>query len=180
MVNLLPPSAKKKYVFEYYARALAVLLFLLTAAGFVLGALMVPLWVSIEIQGTAIANDYEVAVAGTESYTGLEDDITRANTIATELDRVSGYEPLLPYLTEVEARANPAISIASVSIARDARQQVQSMVVTGEAGTRASLAEYRDSLEASPSFTSAELPISNLAKDRDVPFSISVTIAQPQ
>jgi len=176
MVNLLPPTAKRKYVIEYYMRALTVLLFLLTAAMLVLGALMLPLWVSVEIQNKALSAPYAQAVADTASYVELEDKITSANLLVNELDRVRRYEPLLPRILLIHSLAGSEVVINSVAEQRTKEGVVAEVSVTGVAATRAALAAFRDRLEADKQFTSVALPISNLAKDLEVPFSVTITV----
>ena len=48
------------------------------------------------------------------------------------------------------------------------------MMISGDATTRQALADFRDRLLRQPEISDVVLPISNLAKDRDIKFSISV------
>ncbi len=47
--------------------------------------------------------------------------------------------------------------------------------INGIAATRASLSAFRVRLESHESVKAVELPLSNLVKDTDVPFSLTVT-----
>jgi|TARA_Y100000310_G_scaffold169509_1_gene169608 hypothetical protein len=49
------------------------------------------------------------------------------------------------------------------------------MLVTGEADSRESLLEFKKLLEREKQFRDVELPVSNLASDRDIKFSIKIT-----
>ncbi len=178
MVNLLPPTAKKKYVVEYYVRTVTVWLFLITAALVVVGSLMIPLWVSVEIQNAAIAPAYERAFKGGASFAELEGDIIAANTLAGELNRSSQYQLLLPYIIRLQELSGSLVSIQSISMQRSEKGEVKEIMVTGVAATRVALAAYRDALEVETMFAAVELPISNLAKDLDVPFNITITTTQ--
>jgi hypothetical protein len=51
--------------------------------------------------------------------------------------------------------------------------------ITGTATDRQALATFRDQMLAHPLITEVDLPISNLASDKDILFSLSVTMANP-
>jgi hypothetical protein len=74
-----------------------------------------------------------------------------------------------------------AVAVSKVSVGRydvsrhDGR--VAPVVVTGLASSRAALAGFRDALLKSPLVAKVDLPISNFAQDRDIQFTLTITIA---
>lgn len=176
MVNLLPQTAKRQLVIEYYVRVVSVWLFLLTGAMIVLGMLLVPISVLVSLQLDAYNETFVRVSADNESFGDSEDAVITANVLAGELNKISTYERVWSDVALVQALAENTISIASIEIERTDVGTIETITVTGEATTRAALAAFRDRIEASPRFVSAALPISNLAKDKEVPFSIDITV----
>ncbi len=173
MVNLLPEVAKQQIVTEYHVRVLSVWLALLTAAFIVLTALLAPVGLLVELQLRAYGETFARVSADNTTYAEAEAAVVAANTLARELDRVDTFATLWDVVLLVNTLASEAITIESVSLART-DGVVESMTVTGVADTRATLAEFRDAIEANERFVSADLPLSNLAKDRDITFSIEI------
>lgn len=179
MVNLLPTAAKRQIVVEYYLRTVTVWLFLLTGAATVLGMLLIPVAVLVNLQLDAYAETYTRVSADNASFAEAEEDVRQANDLASLLSGVSAYAPVWPDIAFVMDMAGPAITVTEVNAVRE-KEVVAAVTVSGDAATRAALAAYRDALEADPRVLSAALPLSNLAKDRDVPFSIVVTFNREQ
>lgn len=50
--------------------------------------------------------------------------------------------------------------------------------LVGNAATRSNLAAFGDAVESHYRFDDAEIPISNLAKDRDINFTMTVTMTE--
>lgn len=75
-------------------------------------------------------------------------------------------------LERIGARREPGISITSVALRRGAEKGAIS--ISGKAATRDALVSFSKSLQGEPSFGSVNLPVSSLAKSKDIPFSISI------
>jgi hypothetical protein len=176
MVNLLPQAAKRHLVVEYYVRVATVWFFLLTGAMVVLGMFLVPISVLVGLQLSAYDETFTRVSADNATFGDSEKAVLAANVVASELNRVTAYAPVLDLVSTVEGLAEHTISIDGVNLERSKAGAVETITVTGEATTRAALAAFRDRIEAEPRFKSAALPISNLAKDKDVPFSIAITV----
>lgn len=173
MVNLLPEAAKRQIVTEYYVRVGSVWLALLTAAFLVLTALLAPVWLLVELQQRVYADTFMRVSADNTTYADAEAQVVAANELARELNRVDGVVPLWDDILLLNSLASSAITIESISMART-KGVMETMTVSGVAETRATLAEFRDAIEANERFASADLPLSNLAKDRDITFSITI------
>lgn len=176
MVNLLPQTAKRQLVVEYYVRVVSVWLFLVTGAMLVLGVLLMPISVLVDLQLKAFDETFTRVSADNASFADSEKSVLAANVLASELNRIDAYAPLLDDVTAIQDLADSAISIRSITLERTEAGVVETITVTGEAATRAALASFRDRIEDAPRFIGAALPISNLAKDKEVPFSIAITV----
>lgn len=180
MINLIPPHARKQVKFEYWVRVVSVWVLLIATALLIVGFLLVPSYVLIQSQLAASERQYQEAVAGGASYAELEEEVAIANKNAAKL--LSGGSTLLftSILDELELVTDDTITLTSIDLKRTESNTVESMSVRGVADSRIDLVAYRDAIEAHNFFTSAELPIENLAKDKDVPFNITVVLKQPK
>jgi len=76
-------------------------------------------------------------------------------------------------------KANPGrISYKQFTINTDEQGVIEEVLVQGVSPTRSELAQYKVSLEDNPLFESAEVPISDLARDANLPFVITITLSQ--
>lgn len=179
MINLLPPQGKKALVTEYYTRLAVISLIFLALAGLILIALSLPVFVLIRSQLNAYANTYSETEAKIDSYADSVAQVQSANALATELNRQLELPPMLPYLDKIDTLAGDSISINTINMKRTASGQIEAVTIGGSAATRSSLAAFRDKIEADAAFATAALPLSNLAKDKDLPFTITITTASP-
>ena len=77
-------------------------------------------------------------------------------------------------IEDIESAKGEGIVIKSYSFNRK-NTGISPIVVTGDAKTRAQLSAFRDALEMNPYFKTVTLPLSDLAKDSDIEFSITIT-----
>lgn len=84
----------------------------------------------------------------------------------------AGDVPFSSVLERVGSRREPGISITSISLRRGAEKGAIS--ISGRASTREALVAFAKSLQGEPSFSRVDLPVSSLAKSRDIPFSIGI------
>lgn len=80
-----------------------------------------------------------------------------------------------PVLKEAIARVTTGILISNFSVSEPGAQ----ISMVGTAKSRAALNDFRRSLENSPLFTAVVLPISNLEKRENIPFSVSFALKTP-
>jgi hypothetical protein len=176
MVNLIPQAAKRHLVFEYYVRVVSVWLFLIMGAMLVLGMLLIPVSALVILQLKVYTETFNRVSADNATFGDSEKTVLAANVLASELNKINTYQPIWNHVAAVQSLAEANISIESISLERSKTGAVETITVTGEAATRGALAAFRDRIENEPRFKSAALPISNLAKDKDVPFSIVITV----
>jgi len=173
MINLIPQHARKQVKIEYWVRVVSVWLLLLSFSFVIMGTLLIPSIILTRAQLYAYDAVYQDASDKNQVYTALEKEITVANTVAMKLASVGGNTLFTELISEVRDIAKNTVTLESVSLER-IEGEVSSIKISGISSTRAALVQFREDLEKNPYFESADLPLSNLAKDKEVPFSITI------
>lgn len=178
MINLIPSSAKKSIVMEYWLRVLSVWCFT-WAFALVIGIfLLVPVYVLINLQVSTLS---ESAAQASEQLANLK-DVTGEFNLANEQARVlidgSKRQPLSMHSALFRELETNEVTLSSITIVR-AKEGIAPVALGGQAANRQALANFRDSLLTLPQVASVDLPIANLAKDRDIEFNLTVTM-KPQ
>lgn len=173
MSNLIPPDAKRAVVIEYWIRVVTVW-FVLVGLALVVTALMkTPTFVLVESQLRAFSGEYEEAVDESNQFDEAQRAITDANQLAELLKGGNDTTELSSIIAILDEIAGDAVTIQNFDL-NMTDGMVTKISIDGTAATRQALAGFSENIEAHPLFSDAELPISNLAKDRDIGFSISV------
>lgn len=176
MINLIPTHARHYVKVEYWVRVISVWLLLFAVAFLIIASLLIPSLVLIRAQLAAYSGTYQTASEKNDVYQGLEKSVSTANGIASELVHIKSEALFSKLIVDLESVALDKVSIDSVSLSRE-DDAVESIRVSGGAISRAALVDFRDSLEAHSSFDSVNLPLSNLAKDKDVSFNVVIVIS---
>jgi len=175
MINLIPPSSKKKIILEYWARAVSVW-FYVWASAFLLGAfVMIPVYVLVNLQVSSSSESAASANQKLASYEDVSDQLNNASLDAKALLDSGKYTPISTYTELFFGLENNDVTLSQISLAR-AKVGLGSVQISGSAATRQSLAAFRDSLLALPQVDSVDLPISNLAKDKNIQFALTVKL----
>jgi hypothetical protein len=175
MINLLPPEAHARVKREYWVRVFSVWSFLLSVAFFVTALLLTPSYVLLKSELKALELDASTQSDGEEAYLLAEEQIREANEIVKQLDVEEPKVTISEILTTVDRIAREGIELRTYSIAREGRS-VNTFQVQGTAASREALAAFKTELERDALFESANVPISDLAREEDLPFVITLTI----
>lgn len=179
MINLIPPQGHQALNKEYVLRVASVCACMLSVVFFASAALLVPTYVYISTQVRAVEHQNIESSAVSEEFKAAEASVKFANIIITQLAK--GKEtPVISLLIEEVKRIAPAnitFKTIEMSITKD---DVNDLRIQGVAPSRATLLALKQAIEESPLFESAVLPISDLARDADLPFSITVILPKPQ
>ncbi len=174
MINLIPPDAEKEVRKEYWIRVLSVWAFLLGSAFLIIALLNVPLYQLLASQSAAYQVAYTTASEQTNEFKNAEESIKNANTVATLLTQKTSRVAFSKVLETIEGLVPEGVTIESYSFTRKG-DALSTISVAGTSATRASLSEFRLAIEGDPLFKTATLPLSDLAKDKNIPFSLSIT-----
>lgn len=162
---------------EYWVRAVSVGLVLASAALLVVAVLLLPPYVLLN----GLVSTKQASLDETKEKTSEYDISAKSLVQATALARLVVEGDRTPSFTNlvavIEAARDPALVTIEGYDFSLVDGQATPVIVSGNALTRQSLADFRDRLVASERVTAVDLPLSNLAKDRDLPFSLTVTFA---
>jgi hypothetical protein len=178
MINLIPPTAKKGIRLEYWLRVVTMWFVLLIGALIGSIAVMAPAYVLIDLQIDASAESSLAASQKIASYEAVANELKQSNVEAKAVIDTTSYVPISDYVALVRSLEGTNISVSEIIVSRS-KDSFSPIQVKGEAVDRQSLAKFRDDLLAQPVVASVDLPISNLAKDRDIQFNLSVTVKKP-
>ncbi len=170
MANLIPPEAERIVRNEYRARVLTVWLVLLAASVAVVVLLLVPVYVLIESQTRAYAGAYVEAEGQSDQFSSIGTSITESNTVASVLVAHERSVPISLYLSAVTGAVGSGIELARFEYENDELP----ISIGGTANSRSELAAFKAALEVTGHFERVELPISSLASERDIEFTMQL------
>lgn len=177
MINLIPPEAQSQIVTEYWFRVVAVWLMMLAVTVGVVAVLLLPAYVLVTNQVSVNTNIAAAIVAESAEQSTTLKLLTQANLYADAVVVSAARPPLLSVFDAIASVTSPeAIIIKNYSFTRSdgALGQIK---IDGEALTRRDLISFRDKLTEHPLIEKVNLPIANLAKDKNITFSIMLTVA---
>jgi Tfp pilus assembly protein PilN len=175
MINLIPPVARKNLVREYWARVITVWMFLAGTASLIILLLLLPTYVLIGVQISALKQIVASSSEKSSSYDLSAAALLEANRQAQLLVGTPELTPFSAYSSQLESLASGGVVLKEERFSR--KGDGGTIQISGVASTRQSLADFRDSIEADDNFTNVDLPISSLIKDRDLLFSMQITIS---
>lgn len=175
MINLIPPAAKKIMVREYWTRVLTVWVMLGGTACLIVTLLLLPTYLLLSIKTSVIKEQAAAATQKVASYDVSATELQTANRQAQILLKDTTTLSYSGLVAEFETIAGEGVSINDFRFLQSST--LGTISLSGVATTREDLANFRDRLESDVRFAKVDLPISNLIKDRDLLFSMSLIIA---
>lgn len=175
MINLIPQFAKKSVTTEYWIRVVTVWFILWGCGLLIAGTLLFPSYILSDIQIKSYSESAAVAEDSVQNYETVSKQLSSATMQARKTIDSGSQVHMSRYLELFESLTGEDISISSIELARS-EDGLSPVMVIGYSATRESLASYRDRLLEQSVVEQVDLPISNLAKDRDILFSLTVTI----
>jgi Tfp pilus assembly protein PilN len=111
------------------------------------------------------------------AYDDALSHIYEANTVMAQLRGGMPINEVSDVIEEIVRSAPKGIVFSTFQAAREG-QQLKTVDVQGEAATRNALASLKTALEASPLFETANVPISDLARENNLPFVVTITLSE--
>jgi hypothetical protein len=177
MINLIPAEAKKHLVKEYWVRSVTVWFFLWSFV-LVLGvAVLAPTFVLINLQVKAYSDSAQTADEKNANFGNVASELERDSTIAATLSDHFSYPTMTEYLTLLKKFESVNITITELSLERTG-DGVGPIKIVGVARDRQALATFRARMLEDQQIESVDFPISNLAKDKQIPFDLTVTMVK--
>lgn len=175
MANLLPQKERKRFEWEYRFRLLTILLLFLMAT-IVLGTvLLLPSYFVSQSKGESIGRQSELLK---KTITLREGDVSVASLLATK-QKINQLVDVQNQILQTEI-IQTIIQNIDTDITVDAFYYTQGMgsdgemKITGKADSRTALLSFSDRLKKESLFTRVDLPVSSLARDSDIIFSITL------
>jgi len=175
MVNLLPKKEINILYRAYYVRLFTAWLLLVSCAILVGGALLVPSYVVSE-RAADSGERYLAALeetVGIRERAGVTDDV---RALAERLRILGDYSSEVsygPFFEDAFFELTSDIRVGGIAFTKgsDALQ----VSISGNAKTRTALLSFADRLRQSGHFEGVSVPVSQLAVDENIPFSITAT-----
>jgi len=175
MINLIPKSAKKNIVKEYWVRVLSTWLMLWAFAIACGTAILFPSYILVSSQVAAYEESADLASQKVADYESASVSLIQATQQAREIVQQAEVSPMSSYVDLFMSLQGSSVLIDRLSLAQEGTN-ILPVRITGTATDRQSLASFRDRMLAHPFITEVDLPISNLANDKDILFSLIVTM----
>jgi hypothetical protein len=139
--------------------------------------LLIPSYVLVESQLNALTTETSEDRENIKEFRAAEDTVRTANAVAGRLARGQVRTTGTEIIETIDTLSGSGVTVRTFNFSRE-EGSVKQVEIAGSAITREALASFKEDLERSPLFETALVPISNLARDVDLPFSISITIAE--
>lgn len=136
---------------------------------------LIPAYVLIDSQIDVYSASVELASQKITNYESVSGDLIQSSKQAGLIIEGVKQMSVSQYLELFDELQDSKINLSEISISKTDKG-IEPVLLIGEASDRQALAAFRDRLLATPQVSAVDLPISNLAKDKDIQFSITVTI----
>lgn len=175
MINLIPLAAKKSIVKEYWIRVLSVWMILWAFALLCGMSIIFPSYVLIKSQVDVYATPAAEASEKVADYKSASKVLIESSQQARIIVDENREQVMSDLVLLFRSLQGDTVQLSGMTILRS-DDGVAPVKLEGIADDRQSLASFRDRLLEQPNITVVDLPISNLARDRDIQFSITVTM----
>jgi len=176
MINLIPPAARRGVLVEYWIRVVSVWCILISISLFTTASLLLPAYVFVNSQVKVHQQSAEIALQKVADYDAVSVSLIQASQRARKIMDEENLFQISEYVDLFEQLQSDDILVSNIKIGR-VKEGVSSIVVGGIANNRQTLASFRDRLLADTRIEKVDLPISNLARDKDISFTITVTLS---
>ncbi len=175
MYKLLPEQLREKVAKEYSLRRLNLMLeagavvFVIAIGGLFPSYILSRFNLAEASEKMKWSQAFHREKGGESAGQWLSDINLALNTLSPELDKERPSELLL----EVIGEKPSGIKLTSFKWSKDGGRL--SLNISGVASSRQALLALQDALKKIPSFSSVPLPVSSLAKDKDISFQLKLT-----
>jgi Tfp pilus assembly protein PilN len=179
LTNLLPYQRQLKLLREYRLRLGVVAVSLLSVLVLTAALLLIPTYVLLAGSASAKGSHLD-RIKASLSASDSEALSARLDALAAdarELIALSGKTSVSKIVSSVLGVPRPGITLSGFAYAPAEGKIAETFSISGVAATRDALRRYQTTLQTEPFARSAELPVSAYAKDADIAFTITVTLA---
>jgi Tfp pilus assembly protein PilN len=175
MINLLPQNEKKNIDREYHLRRIALVLMAAIALVGIAIVLMVPMYLTSFYKSRSIDATTASAIAKDKSdEQNYKQQIDQAKLLLKVLKpQASGMLPSNIVSLLVVNKTND-IKVNSISYSQNSPSGA-TVIVRGAAKTREALSAFTSALGRDKAITKVDIPVSNFAKDTNIPYVFTIT-----
>ncbi len=177
MINLIPPTAQQDVKREYWIRVVTVWLSMLGVASALAIVLYIPTYVLIQSQLVSYTQEFDQINTESQAFRDARTALAESNAIARALGVKNRIPSFTTIMNDLSATTGPGITLTGFEFitAESALSKIQ---LTGNADTRTDLTRFSQQLQSDPRFSEVDLPLSQLAEDRDIVFTVTLLWAQ--
>jgi hypothetical protein len=174
MFKLLPYNEQKRLSANYRLRVLTVALFALCAIEVIGAVSLLPAHFWSGIKGKNIETQHSAVAA---ELTSVHDSTLSGQFKASKrqlsiLGQSSGI-PISMVVKTIVATKVSGVSITRITV-KEEKTNLFDTTITGIASSRDSLVSFKKSLERETRLSGVALPVSDLARNKDIPFTIHI------
>ncbi len=174
MINLIPSHAKKRVRTEYLIRVASMWMLLCALSLYTGIVLLVPTYVLYSRQIEAGTTPDTTRAERAESIASMRATLGEANAFAQQLSRSLDSVQASEVLAHIERAQVEGIDFQGMYVVRE--KEAMRIEVKVNAATRERLRAFQDALRRDAFFATAEVPVSQLAKDTDLSVTIALTL----
>lgn len=177
MFNLIPDSVKEKILKDYQERRVVVWLFALFLLSVTIVIFLLPAYVHVFFEEKNIRADVEI-VKNSLQLKKADDvvgTIKATNELLKALSPAKSHVRTSEIIEKTLGAKNAAIHITDIEY-METKTSSSTVLLKGIADKRESLREFVNTLEGTEGFAKVELPVSNFAKDKNIDFSITISL----
>jgi len=182
MANLITDKQKKIVRTDYFVRLFSVSLFIpISLLGAFLLAYLIPYYFAVSKKDTEVAAQFK-SVINIENKENIGD--SSIQMIGQTLDEMKiiemrGTDNFIPseYFNKIIENKNNSIKITKLSFT-NTEKGADLFLVSGVSKNREGLVAFINDLKSKAGFINVELPISSLAIDSNISFSLSINITR--
>lgn len=174
MINLIPPIVRKAVITEYWVRTISVWLLICSVVNIIVFLFALPVYVILTSQVDFYSLSAQEAAKRVEDYDLSAGALVRANVAAQKVFELREVENFSEVVTQIQSLSGSDIELDGFVLGRN-EGFLAPVIISGQAKTRQALSGFREVLLQQENVSEVILPISNLAKDKNIDFSITVT-----
>ena len=180
MANLITDKQRKIVKIDYGIRLSTVSICIASLFGIFFLAYVVPYLISINKKDQIVAEQFQSVIVAENKENVGESASRLVSQVLDELKAVEIYtkDRLTPsiYFSKIVENKNSDIQITRLSFDFIKKGQEQ-FLISGISKSREGLVSFIEALKNEAGFASVESPISDFAKDNNIPFTLNVKIA---
>lgn len=177
MINLIPPQGIRAAKREYVLRTAATALMLFGTIVLLLVAAHVPTYILVDAQIKTLELTAEKEAGREDAIKTAEAEVKRVQAVLAQLKKTPSKTREIDVVTEIEKYTSGAIELQNFTVTME-NVKTDLIQVRGIAATREALAQFKNALENSPLFEKADIPISDLVRETNLPFTITLTLTK--